>query len=152
MSEWISVKDRLPAPGEWVLVIFSGSSPHDRDVTIGALSEDGLWYDDFTMLGGDGYLCFGTVSHWQPLPHSLASENDARARTWVSLKERLPKTHECVLIYAEEQAGIVTAYLPDDTTNYFQSTSGFETYRFEDVTYWQPLPAPPSGKDKENND
>lgn len=55
MSEWISVKDRMPGDGVYVLT-FGGF-----DSTQIAAFSNGLWWDD------TGYKA-GNVTHWMPLP------------------------------------------------------------------------------------
>lgn len=61
MTEWISVKDRLPEWREWVLVT------HVGEVDRGRLIEDygyprGYYWD---VVGYEGLI---DVTHWMPLP------------------------------------------------------------------------------------
>lgn len=57
MSEWISVKDRLPERGLSVLAI----DEYDC-YFIGFVDKDGDWWE---VMGG---MCSKTVTHWMPLP------------------------------------------------------------------------------------
>ena len=57
MSEWISVKDRLPPLNEYVLIFAKGYMSLDR---ISDPKDGNLWdttYKDY-------------ISHWMPLPES----------------------------------------------------------------------------------
>lgn len=56
MSEWISVKDRMPENHEDYLLI-----GHHNDCYIGHMDIHGDWYDDC------GIEIEG-ISHWMPLP------------------------------------------------------------------------------------
>ena len=85
MSEWISVKDRLPEPGKIVLVhqVYSWQRFEDgAAVTVGRLrpTENGrvsYWefqyyrpdFRDGTVLD-NGIICPGSeyITHWMPLP------------------------------------------------------------------------------------
>lgn len=58
MSEWFSVKDRLPTPGRLVLVACS-----DRLVNVGVKCSNGKW----EIEGRTGYP-LDAVTHWMPLP------------------------------------------------------------------------------------
>ena len=61
MTEWISVKERLPEPFEIVLV----HTPEEKlfpTVCEGYLANYGIWYTGFYMREPD------EVTHWMPLP------------------------------------------------------------------------------------
>ena len=58
MSEWISVKDRLPEVDEYVLM-----HSYSCKTDIGFLTEDGVFGCDVGY-----YLEIGDVTHWMPLP------------------------------------------------------------------------------------
>ena len=64
MMEWISVEDRLPEDGEWVLMFcveFSGVDKYRAGFYHG--DNDGLsWLSAANAFG------FPTVTHWMPLP------------------------------------------------------------------------------------
>lgn len=62
MSEWISVKDRLPAPNTWVLVYAKQGSYMNLRIDYIC---NGRWF--FSMM----------VTHWMPLPEPPESESDA---------------------------------------------------------------------------
>lgn len=66
MSEWISVKDRLPEGEEDVLVHLTS-----KELVVGAFMTALIHDERFWVLsrGGDFYACpqFG-VTHWMPLP------------------------------------------------------------------------------------
>ena len=67
MSEWISVKDRMPEEGVDVLVygyIYLDRKGVDVDFVDGE-SGNFFYYDD------------GGVTHWRPLPEPPESEDDA---------------------------------------------------------------------------
>lgn len=61
MSEWISVKDRLPEEGKNVLCLDSS----DNYYSVGWI-EDGLW-EDGEFVGID-------FTHWMPLPEPPAGD------------------------------------------------------------------------------
>lgn len=62
MSNWISVKDRLPEPGQRVIVF----SAKGKFIGEGWMDAKRKWfrYDGFASVE----LLFGTVTHWQPFP------------------------------------------------------------------------------------
>jgi hypothetical protein len=69
VSEWISVKDRLPPPDERVLFVDHSGGAY---ITLGYKREDDTdsrWWRDIlnTDREGDPTDCFG-VTHWMPLP------------------------------------------------------------------------------------
>jgi|GEM_PF-2038857 len=59
---------------------------------------------------------------------------------WISVKDRLPAKHECVLIYDSVCHNIYMAWRDDDLDVWFS-----EEYLpdFVYVTHWMPLPEPP---------
>jgi hypothetical protein len=59
---------------------------------------------------------------------------------WISVKDRLPAKHECVLIYDSVCHNIYMAWRDDDLDVWFS-----EEYLpdFVYVTHWMPLPKPP---------
>lgn len=62
---------------------------------------------------------------------------------WISVKDRLPEPHECVLICTK--SGVVD-------TDVFQEQMMPQTYfnyYNESVTHWMPLPDPPAGEEHE---
>lgn len=62
MSEWISVKDRLPEKGKLVL-IWTGNDDRRPAIFLAYLDDDGQeWVD------GDYYTGAEYVTYWQPLP------------------------------------------------------------------------------------
>ncbi len=61
MSEWISVEDRLPEPGIFVLVSFPGY-PESLGVGINIYSAAHGW----ELKQTDSYAA--GITHWQPLP------------------------------------------------------------------------------------
>ena len=63
VMEWISIKERLPEGGEWVLVI---ASDGDYEVAYTHDSRENLERDDFTFL--TSHSCAWKVTHWMPLP------------------------------------------------------------------------------------
>ena len=57
---------------------------------------------------------------------------------WISVDDRLPKLHEDVLVYANNE--ILIAYIgADNDWLYYEDVSSNEF----PVEYWMPLPAPP---------
>ena len=60
MSQWISVKDKLPTHNEWVLA-FDGSK-------MGVCWADISSYDYLFMFGMDSTQQFKRVTYWMPLP------------------------------------------------------------------------------------
>ena len=66
MSEWISVKERLPEDFEWVLAV-------DKDRCVGEAmfsSRDGSWdgpYGEYHLYG---------VTHWMPMPEPPGEESE----------------------------------------------------------------------------
>lgn len=59
---------------------------------------------------------------------------------WISVKDRLPAKHECVLIYDSVCHNIYMAWRDDDLDAWFS-----EEYLpdFLNITHWMPLPNPP---------
>lgn len=74
MSEWISVKDRMPEPETWALVYIEYPSPvfeFERGIRKTSNIKK-MFYD------GESFYCdFGTITHWMPLPQKPESEDDA---------------------------------------------------------------------------
>jgi hypothetical protein len=64
MSEWISVKDRLPKDGQRVLYYFHYVGVHAGNYAR-ELDDDGYMHDVF--YGKDGFLS-DDVTHWMPFP------------------------------------------------------------------------------------
>lgn len=68
VSDWISVKDRLPELGEYVFIVIEMKYEHEKQietvVDIGWLNEDG----DFDMINdwNEGQQHF-QITHWQQL-------------------------------------------------------------------------------------
>ncbi len=50
MSDWISVKERAPKPGEWVLCVYTGDRVHSRGF-YDRKSES--WYESVVDCGGE---------------------------------------------------------------------------------------------------
>ena len=61
MSEWISVKDRLPEPGRYVACI-AKRNPFSRFMPMVARIEKNGWANPIT----EQYI--SEVTHWMPLP------------------------------------------------------------------------------------
>lgn len=60
MSEWISVEERFPEPGERVIIVIGGIVQHTM-----AFIDDGRWeWADFDSDSAP----MEAVSHWMPLP------------------------------------------------------------------------------------
>lgn len=76
MSEWISVKDRLPGRYETVLIAIStvnGYGDPAKLVTIGGYDHSEKRWEQYTST--DRQLCQGeTVTHWMPLPEPPEEE------------------------------------------------------------------------------
>jgi hypothetical protein len=70
MSEWISVKDKLPNIYEWVLVYSSYSVKefdHGAQIFVAQMTTD----KDFESAHGDGFVADwvnDTITHWMLLP------------------------------------------------------------------------------------
>ena len=77
MSEWISVKDRMPGRYETVLIAIStvnGYGDPAKLVTIGGYDHIEKRWEQYTST--DRQLCQGeTVTHWMPLPEPPEEEN-----------------------------------------------------------------------------
>ena len=58
MSEWVSVKDRLPDNPGWVIALTN------RNEVLPAVYDGLKWQDDV----GDDFYDFSFVTRWQPLP------------------------------------------------------------------------------------
>jgi hypothetical protein len=67
---------------------------------------------------------------------------------WISVKDRLPAKHECVLIYDSVCHNIYMEWRDDDLDVWFS-----EEYLpdFVYVTHWMPLPEPPKETNNEQN-
>ena len=65
MTEWISIKDRMPGPWQYVLVAIrvNGESRFE----VGHLSDKGNWIVGLCMITG-------YVTHWMPLPEPPKEE------------------------------------------------------------------------------
>jgi hypothetical protein len=58
MSEWISVKDRLPLLGREVRIRLDDTSE----------LQDAIWQSDGDWWWGERFFAFERVTHWMPLP------------------------------------------------------------------------------------
>lgn len=88
MSEWISVKDRLPegyhdcCEHDYVLVMCEESNKYDLGPLLSiANRRDGKW--DFAFGNHGAYSCEGIfaldsedITHWMPLPEIPGVENE----------------------------------------------------------------------------
>ena len=61
MSEWISVKDRLPAKGIDILIV-------DNNTVKFGLYDTGTNGDKFYTTNFEQFLLTDNVTHWMPLP------------------------------------------------------------------------------------
>ena len=70
MSEWISVKDRLPEVGKRVLAVCT----FGVEVFIFVVDDCGYrkWIGDYNMV-----YPFGYIKHWMPLPEPPGEEVDS---------------------------------------------------------------------------
>jgi hypothetical protein len=61
VSDWISVEDRLPTPGDNVAILCPswGNAPYT-----GYIGIDNTWHD----MDGTELLGFNSPDHWMPLP------------------------------------------------------------------------------------
>ncbi len=71
MSEWISVKDRLPEKAEMVLAF--GYWEGGPQVAIGACDRN---FDSWYVINGVGTLAFVCITHWMPLPEPPGEEGE----------------------------------------------------------------------------
>lgn len=73
MTEWISVKDRLPPLNEWILV-FCDSSYSEKKIHVGKMEIDGntceIGYNPKDYYGN----WIAIFSHWMPLPEAPKEE------------------------------------------------------------------------------
>jgi hypothetical protein len=67
MSEWISVKDRLPESGERVIVFVPDYKEVCCDYVYARKYAD-IKGNDFFRPFNSGYSCIRTATHWMPLP------------------------------------------------------------------------------------
>jgi hypothetical protein len=81
MSEWVSVKDRLPAPtGDSFLVMFCQDNDLGITTRHPVMAEYGAFVgkDNFTYWDGyDNVIVDDIITHWMPLPEppEMKSEN-----------------------------------------------------------------------------
>lgn len=69
VSDWISVKDRLPEKSGWYLVsLINTRTEHRWEVPVSADYSHGKW--DYAYLGCEDatWMQNNTVTHWMPLP------------------------------------------------------------------------------------
>lgn len=69
MSEWISVKDKLPDDGQQVLAYYTGVEEIDEPPKVRT-----TFYFGFN----NGFSCvkhYGSVSHWMPIPEPPEVDN-----------------------------------------------------------------------------
>jgi hypothetical protein len=147
-SDWISVNDRLPNPGEYVHA-FSQVAGHlvaFRDLSTEkwrGRTLDGIHWHDYT-----------TITHWEyfrPAPGSTLGEDEPLESGWISVEDDLPETSEFVLVCDPyESTPLMGFFAQTDNKWYVQPTSGkWKGQRFEmgtdgTITHWQPLPALPN--------
>jgi len=81
--DWIKVSDRLPEPGQWVLISrYGGRVPH---VEVGSyrLPREGGWAKyPYWMSSDDNIGDMADVTHWMPLP-AAPREQDQPTSYWV---------------------------------------------------------------------
>jgi len=56
---------------------------------------------------------------------------------WISIKDRLPKEHESVLLFEDKFKTIVYGFWNGE--DFYQTFNGL----YDGVTHWMPLPQPP---------
>jgi hypothetical protein len=100
MSEWISVKYRLPDESDVVLVYGENACDWVHEV---ALWEGGSWVDRGEALDG--------VSHWMPLPEPPVPELTIREALKEIVKV-LERTGELTITY--DPSGSVTITVPQE--------------------------------------
>lgn len=68
MSEWISVKGRLPDYGEFILARMTYGKPSHLVLELIAITKKGAAWDEFRHDETNELHHVGCVTHWQPLP------------------------------------------------------------------------------------
>ena len=121
MSEWISVKERLPELHTSVLVYRKNLSGMGGYVNIDHM--DVMWADDEPMWSGDVLTWKSRVTHWMPLPEPPVDIAELATTTaTVSETERV-RCADCKHLmfsdcYGECGAGHRGIVRPDDTCPY----------------------------------
>ena len=69
MSEWIDVRERLPAHGVSVLCRWQENKSGVKCMTIGCRNK-GLWFLQYKADGQSFPNFYWKVTHWMPLPES----------------------------------------------------------------------------------
>ena len=69
MSEWISVKDRLPEYGEPVIIVANGVTQHVTYMLDGDDDESFVWFEPVYFEHDDELkIPYHKISSWMPLP------------------------------------------------------------------------------------
>lgn len=69
-----------------------------------------------------------------------------RKQKWISVKDRLPKEGETVLVFGywhEKFQPLMCYLIPHRKGEWFTNVAGQQVYT---VTHWMPLPQPPKGE------
>lgn len=71
-----------------------------------------------------------------------------QSNTWVSVKDRLPKCKEEVLVYRGGHIGdLINVYTYIGNDDWEDERGWFSRTADEGITHWMPLPTPPTEKD-----
>lgn len=140
MSEWISMSDKIPPFGVWMLI--------SMDVDIKASIETAILDVTYGLInprlhrGG-----FRNAQHWMPLPEPPGDEMS----DWISVKDRLPQEDVDVLAFcvsSNEQA--LPEYKNYCEVERLSNCFGegklnfrINALKYGTVTHWMPLPKPP---------
>lgn len=83
------------------------------------------------------YACLN-VKYKQAIDLAFDALREQEQREWISVEERLPEDYERVLVYLDENIGVV---LHTDTDRITQNKKWVRWPG--NVTHWMPLPMPP---------
>lgn len=149
MSEWISVKERLPKQDEVVLITIEDLDGFDnikRSVRIGKYFSKLVSLDSYRQEwqidGESGINNYRRITAWKPLDEPYKSiETEYK---WISVKDELPDDERnCIILFYENEDVEPTyafAWLNKCTHEWIELYSGCAYGKDLDIRAWAEIP------------